>query len=320
MSKIYLTRKIPNIAEEKLKEAGFDVTTNPEDRILSKGELISELKRDSYDAVLCLLTDKIDAGVFDAVPTAKIFSNYAVGYNNIDIEEAKKRGIVITNTPGVLSESVAEHTFALLLAVAKRIVEADRFTREGKYKGWAPELLLGVDLFDKNFLLLGAGRIGTIVARIAKGFGMKVFYFDIKRNEEIEKEGALFVENVEDGLKTADFVSIHLPLLDSTKHFLNKERLALLKKTTILVNTSRGPIVDEEALAGALLNKKIGGAGLDVYENEPDINENLKSLFNVVLTPHTASATLETRGKMAEMAAGAIVDFLSGVSPKNKVF
>lgn len=320
MSKVYITRKIPSVAEQKLKEAGFDVVTNPEDKILSKEELISELKKDSYDALLCLLTDKIDSDVFDAAPSAKIFSNYAVGFNNIDIDEARKRGVTITNTPGVLSESVAEHTMALILALARRVVEADKYTREGKYVGWDPLLFLGTDLTGKTLGLLGAGRIGSLVAeKCIKGFRMKVLYYDIKQNSELEEMGATFVPTAEDVLKQSDFVSIHMPLLESTKHFINKEKLSLMKKGAYLVNTARGEIVDEKALVEALDAGVVAGAGLDVYEREPAIEERLKALPNVILTPHIASATLETRSKMAEMAAEAIIDFLDGKEPQNIV-
>lgn len=318
--KVYITRKLPEIAERKLQEAGFEIIVNPEDRILKKEELVTALAADSYDAVLCLLTDTIDREVFDAVPSAKIFSNYAVGVNNINIEDAKEKGITVTNTPGVLSDSVAEHTIALILSLSKRIVEADKFVRDGKYVGWGPMLMLGTDLKGKTLGLLGAGRIGSRVAMHArKGFEMNVIYYDIKKNEEIEKEGAEFRESVEEVLKEADFVSIHVPLLDSTKHLINKERLGMMKKTAYLVNTSRGPVINEQELVEALEGGVIAGAGLDVFENEPALADGLAQLSNVILTPHTASATEATRGKMAEMAAQAIIDFFEGREPQNKV-
>lgn len=318
--KVYITRKLPEIAEQKLKEAGFEIAVNAHDRILKKEELVSALAADSYDAVLCLLTDTIDKEVFDAAPNAKIFSNYAVGVNNIDIEAAKERGVAITNTPGVLSDSVAEHTIALILALSKRIVEADKFVRDGKYVGWGPMLMLGTDLKGKTLGLLGAGRIGSRVAMHArKGFEMNVIYYDIKKNDDIEKEGAQFRASVEEVLKEADFVSIHVPLLDSTKHLINKERMGMMKKSAFLVNTSRGPVINEIDLVDALKEGIIAGAGLDVFENEPALAEGLARLSNVVLTPHTASATEATRSKMAEMAAQAIIDFFEGAEVKNKV-
>ncbi|WKZ26507.1 MAG: D-glycerate dehydrogenase [Candidatus Paceibacterota bacterium] len=319
--KIYVTRKIPEAGISLLKDKGYEIDVSPHDRVLEKSELISALKQKPYEAVLCLLTDKIDAEVFDAVPTAKIFANYAVGFNNIDIEEAKKRGIVITNTPDVLTDSVAEHTFALVMAIAHRIVEADQFVRDGKYVGWAPELLLGADIKGKTLGILGAGRIGSQVAFQGKnGFGMKIAYYDIKPNSEIEKEfGATFYPSVEGLLAVADFVSLHVPLLDSTRHLINADRLRKMKKTAYLINTSRGPVVDEKALFEALRDGVIAGAALDVFEEEPKVYPGLEKLQNVILTPHIASATFETRSKMSEMAAENIITFFEGQEPPNVV-
>lgn len=319
--KIYITRKIPDLGINKLKAKGYEVDINPEDKVLSKEELILALKQKEYDAVLCLLTDNIDADVFEATPKAKIFSNYAVGFNNINIEEAKKRNIMITNTPGVLTDTVAEHTFALMLAIAHRIAEGDKFTKAGKYKGWEPMMLLGNDLSGKILGIIGFGRIGSRVAYHAvNGFGMRVLYYDVSRNENFEKEyGAEFRENVGDVLKEADFVSIHVPLLESTKHLINKESLSMMKPTAYLVNTSRGPVVDEVALVEALKNKVIAGAGLDVFENEPALAPGLAELDNVILTPHIASATEETRSKMSELAADNIIEAIEGRTPPNLV-
>ena len=319
--KIYITRKIPDAGIKLLKEKGFDVDISEKDGVLTKDELINALKAKEYDAVLPLLTDTIDAEVFDAVPSAKIFADYAVGYNNIDVDEAKKRGIVVTNTPGVLTDSVAEHTFAMILSVTSRITEGDRFTRAGKYDGWAPELLLGMDIKGKTLGIIGAGMIGSQVSNIAKGgFGMNVIYFDIKKNDEFESAtGAEFRGSVEDVLKEADVVTLHVPLLDSTRHLVNKERLGLMKPTAYLVNSSRGPVIDEDALVGTLREKKIAGAALDVFENEPALADGLAELENIVITPHIASATIETRQKMSEMAAQNIIAFLEGDTPPNQV-
>ncbi|MBU1159575.1 D-glycerate dehydrogenase [Patescibacteria group bacterium] len=319
--KIYVTRIIPEGGINKLKDKGYEVDINPEDKVLSKQELVSALKQNPYDAVLCLLTDAIDGEIFDAVPSAKIFANYAVGYNNINIQEAKKRNIIITNTPGVLTETVAEHTFALMLAISHRVSEADRFTRAGKYKGWGPMLLLGSDLSHKILGVVGLGRIGSRVAyHGAKGFDMKVIYYDVNRNEEFEKEfNAEFKSNVNDVLKEADYVSIHVPLLDSTKHLINQQRLSIMKPTAYLINTSRGPVVDEIALVEALKNKTIKGAALDVFEKEPELMPGLADLENVILTPHIASATEETRSKMSEMAADNIIAALENQTPPNLV-
>lgn len=321
MSKIYVTRRIPEIGITKLKEAGHEVIVSEKDGVLTKEELVTELKKKKYDAVLCLLTDTINGEIYDAVPSSKIFANYAVGYNNVDVEEAQKRGITITNTPGVLTETVAEHTFALMLTIALRIAEGDRFIRAQKYDGWAPMLLLGTDLRGKTLGILGAGRIGQRVTHHAvKGFDMNVCYYDVKRNEEFEKEyGAEFEESVDGVLKKADFVTVHVPLLDSTRHLINKERLKMMKPTAYLINSSRGPVVDEDALVEALKNKTIKGAALDVFEEEPKLAPGLTELENVVITPHIASATEETRGKMSEIAAQNIIRYLSGATPPNVV-
>jgi len=314
MANIFITRQIQEAGILLLKEKGHTVQISGKDGILTKEELISALKEKKYDAVLCLLTDKIDGQIFDAVPNAKIFANYAVGFDNIDVVEARKRGIIVTNTPDVLTDTVAEHAFALMLALAHRIVEGDTFIRDGKFKEWAPMAFLGTDLSGKILGILGAGRIGSRVAYHGqRSFDMNVIYFDVKRNKSIEKEaGARFKENIDDVLKEADFVSVHVPLLSSTRHLLNFERLSLMKPNAYLVNTSRGPIVDEVALVQALKSGVIRGAALDVFENEPMLAPELKELKNVVLTPHIASATEETRSKMSELAAKNIIAVLEG--------
>ncbi|MFC1756672.1 2-hydroxyacid dehydrogenase [Patescibacteria group bacterium] len=318
---VYVTRQIPEAGIIKLKEAGYEVDINPDNRVLSKEELITNLKKKSYDAVLCLLTDSIDGEVFSSAPQAKIFANYAVGYNNINLVDAKSAGIHISNTPGVLTETVAEHAFALLMAISKRITEADRFTRAGEYEGWAPMLFLGSDLNKKTLGVVGLGRIGARVAHhAARGFDMRVIYYDIKRNEEFEKKySAEFRENVDDVLRESDFVSVHVPLLDSTKHLINFERLSLMKDSAYLINTSRGPVVDEKALVEVLKTKKIKGAALDVFEEEPLLAPGLVDLENVILTPHIASATERTRSKMSEIAADNIIAVLGGGNPINPV-
>lgn len=322
MPKVFVTRRIPQSGIEKLKSTGFEVEVNSEDRVLSKDELITRLQGQAYDAVLCLLTDTIDGEVFEAAgPQCKIFANYAVGFDNIDLEAAKKRRVIVTNTPGVLTDTVAEHTFALMLAIAHRISEAERFIRAGKYKGWAPMLLLGDNVARKTLGVVGLGRIGARVAYHGKkGFDMRVVYYDIKRNEEFEREyGAEFRENPEDVFKESDFISIHVPLLDSTKHLVNAERLRLMKKTAYLVNTSRGAVIDERAVAEALKAGVIKGAALDVFEHEPAVEPLLLELDNVILTPHIASATEATREEMSRMAAENIIAALSGKEPPNAV-
>ena len=321
MANIYVTRKIPEAGINLLKEAGHDVDVSDKDGVLTKEELIEALKEKEYDAVLCLLTDKIDGDIFEAAASAKIFANYAVGYGNLDIDEAKKRGVTVTNTPGVLTDTVSEYAMALILAVVKRIPEGDKFTKELQYDGWAPELLLGADLKGKTLGVLGAGRIGSSVAiRAKRGFEMNIVYYDIKPNKILEGEiEAEYKDSVDEVLKIADVVTIHVPLLDSTRHLINKERLAMMKPTAYLINTSRGPVVDEKALVEALNNGIIHGAGLDVFEDEPSLAHGLPELTNAVITPHIASATKETRGKMSEMTATNIIDFLDGKEPPNKV-
>ncbi len=321
MASIFVTRHIPEIGVGLLRAAGHDVDVSTKDGVLTPAELISAVSQKPYDAVLSLLTDTINGEVFDAVPTAKIFANYAVGYNNIDVAAAKERGVTITNTPGVLTDSVAEFTLSLMLSVMKRIPESERYLRAGKYDGWGPELLLGTDVKGKTLGILGAGRIGYEVAvRAHRAFGMKVIYYDIAKNDMIEKEiGATFRATVEEVLKEADVVSIHVPLLPTTTHLMNAERLALMKPSAYLINTSRGPVIDEAALVEALKNNVIRGAGIDVFENEPALAKGLKDLENIVITPHVASATDETRGKMSEIAAQCIIDFLAGETPQNVV-
>lgn len=322
MPKVFITRPIPEVGIKILQEKGYEVLINEKarDRAASEKELINGAK--GADAMLSILTDKITAKVMDAgFPTFKIIANYAVGFDNIDLEAAKARNIIVTNTPDVLTNTVAEHAFALMLAIARRISEADRFSRAGKYKAWGPELLLGTDLSGKTLGVVGLGRIGTRVAHHAvKGFLMKVLYTDIKQNPEFESEfGAKFAANIDELLPQCDFVSLHVPLLPSTHHLINEKRLKMMKPTSYLINTSRGPVIDEKALAKALKECWITGAAIDVFEFEPEITKDLKKLDNIILTPHIASATKETRNKMAILAAENIIMALSGQVPPNLV-
>lgn len=311
-----MTRKIPGPAEERLRSAGFEVVVSPKPRPLSRDELKNFVVGSS--AILSLLTDKIDGEIMSAAgQNLKIVANYAVGFDNIDLAEAKKRGVAVTNTAGVLTESVAEHTFALILAVAKHIVEADKFMRAGGYQGWEPELFIGMQLFGKTIGIIGAGRIGSYVAKAGQGFQMKIIYQDVRKNPEFEAQtGAQFVD-LPTLLSNSDVVTIHVPLLPETKHLIGAGQLTLMKPTAILVNTSRGPVVDEAALVAALQAGTIAGAGLDVYENEPQLSPGLTALGNVVLTPHMASATKEARRAMSQIAADNIIAVLSGQEPLN---
>lgn len=322
----YVTRKIPDAGIKKLKSTkGLTVKINPNDRVLTPDELKKAVK--GIDAILSLLTDKIDGSVMDAAgPQLKIVANYAVGFDNIKLEDAKNRHVVVTNTPGpLITESVAEHTFALMLALAHRIVESDRFTREGKYKGWGPMLLLGTLLTGKTFGIIGTGRIGAAAARRAKGIGMNVIYSDPKRQSDLEKEIGAQYRTMEQLLKGADVVSLHVPFLPSTKYLIDTAEFALMKRGALLINTARGPVVREKALLRALRTKRIGGAALDVFECEPAIDCDLadrlelRAMDNVIMTPHTASATIEARGEMSELAADNIIAVFQGKTPPNAV-
>ncbi len=316
--KVYITRRIPEPGIEMIRKE-HEVEINPYDRVLTREELLQAVK--GKDGILCLLTDKIDAEVFDSAgPQLKVVSNYAVGYDNIDVNEATKRGIVVTNTPGVLTETTADLAWALILSTARRIVEADKFTRAGKYEGWAPMLFLGQDVYGKTLGIIGMGRIGQAVARRAKGFNMKILYNDIRRiPEEVEKElNATFV-SLDELLERSDFISLHTYLSPETYHLINEERLKKMKKTAYLINTSRGPVVDETALVRALKEGWIAGAGLDVYEFEPKLVPGLAECENTVLLPHIASASVETRTKMATMAAENLLAVLAGKMPPNPV-
>ena len=312
--KIFITRKIPEKGLELLKKE-HEIEVNPHDRVLTKKEIINGLK--GKDGLICLLTDNIDAEVINSEPKLKMIANYAVGFNNIDIKAATKRGIPVSNTPDVLTNATAEMAWALLFSVARRIVEADKFSRAGKFKGWAPMLMLGQDVSEKTLGVVGAGRIGTAFALKSKGFNMKILYYNGSKNEKLERELNAKKVELDQLLKESDFVSLHVPLVPSTHHLISEKQLKMMKETAVLINTSRGPVVDEKALIRALKEKWIFGAGLDVYENEPIIPEELKKLDNVVLQPHSASATYLSRSGMAVLAAKNMIAGLKGEKPPN---
>jgi lactate dehydrogenase-like 2-hydroxyacid dehydrogenase len=316
LMKVFVTRKIPEPGLEILRKK-FEIEVNPYDRALSKEEIIKGLR--GKDGLLCLLTDSIDTDVINSEPELKMISSYAVGYNNIDVKAATKRGIPVSNTPGVLTDATSDMAWALLFSVARRIVEADKFTRAGKFKGWGPMLMHGQDVTNKTLGVVGAGRIGTAFALKSKGFNMNVLYVDEKKNETLEKETNAKKVTFDELLKKSDFISLHVPLIPSTYHLMGEKELKMMKRNAILINTSRGPVVDEQALVFALKEKQIFGAGLDVYEHEPEITEELKKLDNIVLQPHSSSATIETRTKMAVMAAENMVEGLKGEIPTNCV-
>ncbi|MCX6666720.1 MAG: D-glycerate dehydrogenase [Euryarchaeota archaeon] len=312
--KVFVTRKIPTPGLDLLRKE-FTITVNPYDHVLTKEEIIKGLK--GKNGLLCLLTDPIDRDVIYSEPKLKMIASYAVGYDNIDVKAATKRGIPVSNTPGVLTDATAEMAWALLFSVARRIVEGDRFIRAGKFTGWAPMLMLGQDVSNKTLGIIGAGRIGTAFALKSKGFNMKVLYVDEIQNIILERELGAKKVSFDDVLKKSDYISVHVPLIPSTHHLIGEKELQLMKKNAVLINTSRGPIIDEKALAKALKEKRIFGAGLDVYEQEPMIEKELLARDNVVLQPHSASATTETRTKMAIMAAENMIAGLSGKIPPN---
>lgn len=317
--KIFVTRQIPGDHLEKLKEAGFEVTVSPFNRPLVTEELLAGIA--GVDAILSLLTDKIDGDVMDAAgPQLKIISNYAVGFDNVDVEAATKRGIIVTNTPSdEVNEAVAEHTWALLLALARRIVEADEATRHGAYKGWEPDIFLGTNLIGKTLGIVGMGRIGSMVARRAAGYKMNVLYNKHTPDPDAERELGVKFATLDELLGASDFVSLHVPLTPETRHMMNAATFAKMKKGSYLINTARGPIVDERALVNALSDAQIAGAALDVFDNEPNIDPELISNQKVITTPHIASATWEARNKMGEQAVSALIDTLTGIKPQNMV-
>ncbi len=318
MSKqIYITREIPEAGLKLLREKGIEFDMGTSDLPPTKKEIIKKLKKKPYDGVISFLTDPIDKDVFEACPTAKIFANFSVGFNNVDIEEAKKRGIEVSNTPGTSELAVAEHTIALMFALTTRIVEGDRYMRAGKYKGWNPSLLVGTDMKGKTIGLVGGGAIGSQVAKVLhNGFGANIIYSDVVENKKLEEETGAIKKEFNDLIKESDIISLHCPLLPSTTHLINKDVFEMMKPGSFLVNTARGPVVDEKALVEALKNKKIRGAAIDVYEFEPKIVKGLNKLDNVILTPHIASARESARNMMAEIAAKNII----GVLEEGKAF
>ena len=323
--KILVTQRVPDAAYPLLEAVG-DVEANMEEGVIWPYEEL--LRRGpGHDYIYSLLTDNIDVQFLEACggstasnPRLKMVANMAVGFNNIDVEAATRLGIAVSNTPGVLSDTTADLAFALLMATARRIPEAERFLRAGKYAGWGPLLFCGAEVHHSTLGLVGAGRIGKIVAQRASGFEMKVLYYDVYRvSPEEEAKYHLTYLPLDELLRQADFVSVHTPYMPSTHHLISTRELRLMKPTAILINTARGPIVDEKALAKALQAGTIAGAGLDVFENEPAVEPELLTMENVVLLPHIASASLRTRTLMATMASDNIVAHYKGERPPNIV-
>ncbi len=310
-----VTRNIPAAGLDRLASGG-SVKVNPHDRPMTADELV--MAAADCDGVLSMLTDRIDAAFLDRCPQVKAVSNYAVGFNNIDVAACTRRGIGVSNTPDVLTNATAEIALALMLACARRVVEVDGVVRAGQWRGWAPLDYLGMDMVGKVLGIIGAGRIGLRVARMAAGFDMRVLYYSRNPHPEYDQIGAVRVD-MESLLKQADFVSLHAPLTDQTRHIIGAKQLAMMKPTAILINTARGPLVDEQALVDALRKNRIFAAGLDVFEREPALNPGLATLQNVVLLPHIGSATVSTRGQMAVMAAEDLLAMTSGRRPVHPV-
>jgi len=317
--KVYVTRQLFKEAVDVLDEyVDAEIFEGDEDPI-PRELLLAKVK--NVDGLLCLITERIDREVLDAGKKLKVVSNCAVGYNNVDVEEATKRGIYVTNTPGILTETTADCAFALMMTVARRIVEGDKNIRAKKWiNAWGLRMFVGADVHSKTLGIVGLGRIGVAMTHRAKGFNMKVVYYDVSRRKDLEEQLGIDYFPLNELLANSDFVSIHVPLSDDTHHLISREQLSKMKKTAYLINTSRGSVVDEAALLEALRNKTVAGAAIDVFEQEPiDPNSGLIGLDNIVMTPHIASASIDTRTAMAVMAARNLVTALQGKEPPNCV-
>ena len=308
--KIFISREIPEIGIELLKNKGFEVSVYKKDQPIPKNELKKAIK--NCDGLISMLSDKIDKEIIDSIKNCKVIANYAVGFNNIDVEYAKSKGIVVTNTPDVLMDSTADLTIALVLACARKISESEKLVRDKKFVGWKPKLFLGIELRNKYFGILGAGRIGTEVAKRAHSFGCKIIYYSNSKNDFLESELKAKKMSLNSILNKSDIISLHLPLNKNSYNLLNEEKLKLLKSSAILINTARGEILDESYLIKMLKQNKIASAGFDVYQNEPNLNKGFYKLKNVVLLPHIGSATVEARNNMSLLAAKNVIAVLSG--------
>jgi glyoxylate reductase len=308
MPSVLVTRRLPSSVLAKLEaSATIDVYTG--DSAIAPDELRARVA--DKDALISLLTDAIDRTVIDAAPKLRVIANVAVGYNNIDIAYATSRGVFVTHTPDVLTESVADFTWAMILAITRRLSEGERMIRRGEWKGWALDFMLGTELKGKQLGLVGVGRIGAAVAARAPAFGMRVVYSEA-RDINLPNAENMSLDRL---LNTSDIVSLHVPLLPETRHLIDRKALARMKRSAYLINTARGPVVDEAALAWALQQHLLAGAALDVYENEPAVHPDLLALDNVLLVPHLASATTETRTAMADLAVENVLAVLAGTPP-----
>jgi glyoxylate reductase len=319
MTKVYITRELPEQALVLLRTKNVEFSFNPKD--LPPSESLLKREVSNVDGLVCLLTEQVTSKVIEAGKYLRVISNIAVGYDNIDVKTATEKGIYVTNTPGVLTETTADLAWALLMAVARRIPEADAYLRSGKWKiQWNLMFMTGTDVHEKTLGIIGLGRIGQAIAQRAKGFNMKILYNDEKRSPDLESKLGVKYADLETVFRESDFVSVHVPLTEKTRNLVAEKQLNLMKKTAILVNTSRGPVVDEKALYDALKAGKLGGAGLDVFQKEPiEMSNPLLKLNNVVLLPHIGSASVETRTKMAVMAIENALAALEGKIPPNLV-
>jgi glyoxylate reductase len=311
--KVYITRRIPESGIKLLQES-CDVEIWDSDDVVPRDVFLKAIS--DKDAVLCLLTDKVDAETMDVAKSVKIFANMAVGFDNIDVEECTKRGVMASNTPGVLTDTTADFAFTLLMSAARRIREGHEFIQAGKWETWGPLLLMGQDIHHATLGLIGLGRIGTEMARRGQGFSMRVIYNDVVRREDLEQELGLEYADFDTVLRESDFVSMHVPYMPATHHLISTEQLAMMKQSAVLINTARGPIVDPQALYTALKSGEIWAAGLDVTDPEPiPMDDPLLTLDNCLIAPHIASASFNTRSDMSELAANNILAALSGERP-----
>lgn len=308
--KIFITRNIPESGINLLKKNGFEVSIYKKDNPIPYKELIRQLK--NCDALISLLSDRIDKDVIDNMKKCKVIANYAVGFNNIDVEYAKSKGIIVTNTPDVLTDSTADLAMALVLACARKLPGAEKFVRDKKFVGWKPKLFLGIELRNKYFGILGAGRIGSAVAERAHAFGCKIIYYSNSHNKYLDEKLNAKKLSLNSVLKKADILSLHLPLNKKTNKLLNSSNLHFLKESSIFINTARGEIVDERVLIKMLKENKLFAAGFDVYDDEPNLKKEFFGLKNVILLPHIGSGTIEARDKMSVLAAKNIIAVLKG--------
>ncbi|TWU05020.1 2-hydroxyacid dehydrogenase [Stieleria varia] len=315
--KVFLTRQLPPEPMKRLAEQA-DLTVNPHDRYLTKAEIIDGIR--GVDGLLCLLTDTIDGEIMDANPDLKVIANFAVGYNNIDVAAATQRKIPVTNTPGVLTDSTADMAWALLMAAARRVAEGDRFVRTRQWGGWGPLQFMGTEVTGATLGLIGMGRIAQAVAKRAAGFNMPVIYWNRTRLSAADEQRLdVQYRSFDEVLRSSDYVSIHVALCDETRHLIGRRELSLMKPTSTIINTARGPVIDEKALVVALQDGTIQSAGLDVYENEPQLEPELYDMDNVVIAPHLGSATVATRTKMGNMAVENCLAVCNGNRPPNLV-